>query len=510
MRNLLPVLCLALLPSTAAFATGDLAVTSLTADRTTVQTGEAVRFTVQVRNNGPDSATDINLDLRNNYAEPMYPVSATPPAGWQCSAMFSSCWTGSMPAGTEVSIESVLLIPAIKRPSPPEFRVTAHVTSGSGGNPDDNRKELTLTLQPSSHVADLSISISAPPNPFPEDAPLTLAYDVRNNGPQDLSNVRVAFYAPVDAVVSGPGWSCENAGTGISICARPGLAANANAPLTARIGPLAPVEFEARAEVYAAQTHFDENLSNNRAWRTVFVGDAANWGRILVPLGTRETPGAGSSLWITEIMAVIDAESHPPMAPDGCGGLEDPCARPPLNRAFDAFDEDLVVPVWGPQFLYVAKEHLENVRVSTRVYDASKSEATAGAFVPMPRDDDFSERGFSIVGVPVAAQFRSMLRIYDASGTEDGKVDFALFADEASQPFHVASTLLGNEEPQAKVTTALLPRFPSYAQIDLSPLIPPGTSHIRVLVQARESGMKLWGFVSITNNETSHVTVAVP
>ena len=67
------------------------------------------------------------------------------------------------------------------------------------------------------------------------------------------------------------------------------------------------------------------------------------------------------------------------------------------------------------------------------------------------------------------------------------------------------------------MTTALLPRFPSFTQINLSSLIPAGVSRVRVvihpvvpLVPPPVPPSKFWGFASITNNETSHVTVVTP
>ena len=111
------------------------------------------------------------------------------------------------------------------------------------------------------------------------------------------------------------------------------------------------------------------------------------------------------------------------MEPDGCSALEDPCSLLPLNRSFDVFDEDLVYDGLGPQFIYVAKNEASKVKASTRVYDASRSDTTAGAFVPMPRDADFSSEGFSLVGIPAAPQFRSTLRIYDVTGQSNVEYD---------------------------------------------------------------------------------------
>jgi uncharacterized repeat protein (TIGR01451 family) len=518
MKTLFAMLCLTFLAGNA-LAAGDGAVTSFTADKSVVTSGEEVTFTIKVKNNGPDPATDLNINLLNSYSEPMYVLSATPGAGWQCSAVFTNCWTASMANGEEDTLVMRVLAPATVRPA--AFVVTAHLSLSSGGAIDNNRLELPLTLQPSSRVADLSITLSAPPNPIPQSTPLTLAYDVRNNGPQDLTDVRVSFYSPVQnptAVFEGAGWTCTTLDPYATLCRRDSLGANANAPLSVKTTtPSTATQFETRAEVFSTQPHFEENLSNNRAWRGLSIGSASDWSRILVPLADRETPGALGSLWKTEIRGVLETTGVlPPMEPNGCGALEDPCSPPPLNRLFDAFDEQFVIDGLGPQFIFIARAQADVLRMSTRVYDASKSATTAGAFVPMPWDEDFEPESLSLVGIPAAPEFRSTLRIYDLSGVDGSEVEYMLYGDEESQPFHAGTWRLLNDDAGSFATTALLPRYPASVQVDLSALVPAKYSRVRVAMRtvthdnANDPPMKIWGFVSITNNQTSHVTVVTP
>lgn len=518
MKTLFATLCLMFFAGSA-HAAGDGAVTLFSADKSVVTSGEDVTFTIKVKNNGPDPATDLNVNLLNSYGEPLYVLSTTPGAGWQCSPLFTNCWSASMANGEEDTLVLKVLAPATVRPG--AFVVTAHLSLSSGGNLDNNRLELPLTLQPSSRVADLSITLSAPPNPIPQNTPLTLAYDVRNNGPQDLTEVRVSFYSPVQnptATFEGAGWTCTTLDTYATLCRRDSLGANTNAPLSVKTTtPSTATQFETRAEVFSTQPHFEENLSNNRAWRGLSIGAVSDWSRVLVPLTERETPGALGSLWKTEISGVLETTgSLPPMEPDGCGAIEDPCSLPPLNRLFNAFDEQLVIEGLGPQIIFIAREQADVLRLSTRVYDATKSATTAGAFVPMPWDEDFEPESLSLVGIPVAPEFRATLRIYDLSGVDGGEVEYMLYGDQESQPFHAGTWRLENENPGSYATTALLPRFPSHTQINLSALIPAHYSRVRIALRAaghdeeNQPPMKIWAFVSITNNQTSHVSVVTP
>lgn len=506
-RSLLLLLC-SLALSVHALGNADVALTSFTANKTTVQSGEDVTLTIRLKNLGADAAIDTNLNLLNTYGEPLHVLSSSASAGWVCSSVYPNCWATSFAAGAETEVTLTVLTPPTVRPS--TFSIEAFTSSGNESEISNNRLALTIALQASTRVADLSLSLSAPPNPVAEQAPVTLAYDVRNGGPQDLNDVRVAVYVSstqLPLTFAGNGWTCAQ-DTTVSTCRRASLAAGTNAPLEVRLTTSAASELVTHAGVFAVQPHLDPNLSNEQVWRTFSVGDAANWRRILLPLTATDVAGANGSLWKSELSAVIESPGITTV-PDGCGGLEDPCARPPVNKLFDIRNE-FYADEFGSQFLYVAREDAAKLKVATRVYDASKSGETAGAFIPSARDDDFSAEGFSLIAIPVGTEFRSTLRIYEYNATDGGVVDIALFGDDADQPFYRGSLQLASW-PLETLTTALLPSHPAMVQVDLSSLIPAGRySRVRVQARPQEDGMKLWGFVSITNNTTSHVTVVTP
>ncbi|HET8799355.1 MAG TPA: hypothetical protein VFO89_16825, partial [Thermoanaerobaculia bacterium] len=426
-------LLLCLFPLTAsAIGTADVAVTSLTAAKTSAISGEPVVFTIHLKNHGPEEALDVNLNLLNSYSATTYVLSATATSGWQCSPIFPNCFTQKFPAGAEVQLELRLLVPAAVYSTP--LTMTAHLSSANEINIANNSAQLTIALQPSSWQADLSLRIDTLPNPVPHNIPLSVRYDVRNDGPQNLADVKVRFYFGTSLAglqLSGDGWTCTMNPPNGATCSRAALAAGSESSLTLGFTtPSAPLELELRAEAFAVQTHLDANLFNNRAWHTFFIGEAGKWSRLLVPLTKREVPGAGGSLWKTEVSGVILSNSPIVTEPTGCGGLEDPCALPPLNRLFDAHREELVYDSLGPQFVYVHRTDASKLRFASRVYDASKSGQTAGAFVPIARDDDFAEE-IAIIGIPVAPQYRSMLRLYDYAGVEE-RVEILFYGDDAN------------------------------------------------------------------------------
>ncbi|HEX7153609.1 MAG TPA: hypothetical protein VF618_19125 [Thermoanaerobaculia bacterium] len=515
MRHVLVVLalCLVSLSAIAQLPNADVEVAALSVDKTTVLSGDRFTLTFRVRNNGSDAARDVNMNVANSYGTRFAIVGATAPAGWMCSAVFATCWTPELAPGSEAEMTMTLLAPAQVRPGA-SLTVTLFAATATDRVHDNNRRQVAIALQRSSRQANLSMTMSAPPNPVAPGAPVTVTFGVRNDGPDALSNIRLPirfelFGQTPPVTYEGAGWTCAPR-DGITLCQRESLAAGTVAPLEVRFGtPDVDASIYLEATVYADQPHSDDDPTGEQLSHTVHAGDASDWARILLPLTIEDTPGANGSLWKTEITALIDTDEGLRMYPGGCGGLEDPCSPPPLQRAFDAREENLVIGSGTAQFIYVTRQYADFFRVNTRVYDSARDTETAGAFVPSARDDDFSPNGVSLLGIPVAPQFRSTLRVYDYDG-RDTAVLVSLYGDDANEPFSTTTHSL-RATFQFLQTTALLPGQPATAQIDLTPLIPAGTyERVRVTVRPLQSGPRLWGFVSITNNETHHVTVVTP
>ena len=106
-------------------------------------------------------------------------------------------------------------------------------------------------------------------------------------------------------------------------------------------------------------------------------------------------------------------------------------------------------------------------------------------------------------GVPTDSRFRDTLRVYGYSGMVD-QVTVRIFDPALPQPLvEIHFTLQATNDPQ---------RFPSYLQIDplsYSQVAPP--DRVRIEVESASTPPKpIWAFVSVTNNETQHVTVIAP
>ncbi len=210
-------------------ATADVTVTPGTDLRMTksvsanpLASGQAMSFTLQPRNAGPQTAADVT-------------VSDTLPAGftgisasgtnWSCAVAGSTvtCTRTSMPVGATDNITVNATAPAVVPAGGTSFTNTATIGSSTTGesSPGNNSGSVNFTVLPDG--ADLRITKTKTPNPVAEGANMTSTIRVINNGPQiatvgagtpirvtDTLSGGEAFVATAGAY--GTGWSCSVAG----------------------------------------------------------------------------------------------------------------------------------------------------------------------------------------------------------------------------------------------------------------------------------------------------------
>ena len=133
----------------------------------------------------------------------------------------------------------------------------------------------------------------------------------------------------------------------------------------------------------------------------------------------------------------------------------------------------------------------------------------------IPAERLFAQR-FSIVDVPMEAQFRSMLRLYDFNAATPPSVRVRVFGLDPNRDFPRSSTddtLLYETTPSFTVpaTGGGFISCPGYYELALAS-IPAlaGTQRVRIEVEPLDGAGDYWGFVSVTHNDTQHVTVIAP
>lgn len=147
------------------------------------------------------------------------------------------------------------------------------------------------------------------------------------------------------------------------------------------------------------------------------------------------------------------------------------------------------------RFIEVPREQVDDFSVSLRVYDTSRSAENFGTEIPVVRTTDFHRKTFALAGIPLDPRFRKTLRLY------------------ATGPTTVQLLVGTNDIHEIALRTGEHVFDPAYAQFTLPTGIaafPAGTGTTRVLVAPAENGPAVWGFISVTNNDTQHITTITP
>lgn len=489
-------------------ATADLYVPEVTASKTAVQYGETFSFTARVTNLGPDAAEEVVVSLGGNTSSLLKSVTAPP--GWSCQstpryALTLFCTAPSLAANAEAQFTMTLAAP---QPSASTFRVGAGIgSSATDPRSRNNSLDQEIALVSPPRTAALHVTGSAASNPVAEGGDIRVIYDVRNGGPDDTGNLLVLLSAEVPFTATGAGWNCTG-----NTCTRAALRAGTSAPIELRAtAPLQETDLDFVATLHAEQL-YDSDTTPDSGHVRVSVGTAESWERLLVPVADSFVPGSGGARWTTEISALILADERPGFAPHPCEIINVTCfiGPAPLRRQIDAFEFLIVDDHPTGQYVFVRPQDAAKWRFNARIRDAAREEQTAGAEMPIVRDSEFRGDTIALLNIPVAPQYRHTLRIYDDLGRPRAGVRIRVYAGDETEPrVSVVRELVRSQSHTT--TSALLQTYPAYAQLELGQLLPlAGLEPLRVEIEPLEPGVRLWGFISIVNNETHHVTVVTP
>ena len=147
----------------------------------------------------------------------------------------------------------------------------------------------------------------------------------------------------------------------------------------------------------------------------------------------------------------------------------------------------------------------DTIAASLRVTDVTRQAASHGVEIPVVHRNDLREGRISLLGVPIDPKFRNTLRIYSlARGTQR------------------ISLSVNGEGHQIELQPGASWFEPGYAEFTDFPLpaeLPAGQDTIRVVVDAippcpicplPHVVPPIWAFITVTNNETQHITTITP
>lgn len=146
------------------------------------------------------------------------------------------------------------------------------------------------------------------------------------------------------------------------------------------------------------------------------------------------------------------------------------------------------------RIVWVRKETADSLAASLRVRDITRQALSHGTEVPVVRRDDFTTEKKILLGVPSDGRFRSTLRIYSLVHTT-APVNLSINGQGRQVFLQQGRSIF---EP----SFAVVSDFPSREEVD--PI------HYLDRVVILPSTVPLWGFVSVTNNDTQQITTITP
>lgn len=151
------------------------------------------------------------------------------------------------------------------------------------------------------------------------------------------------------------------------------------------------------------------------------------------------------------------------------------------------------------------------LRVKLHIQDRTRQSQTWGTEIPTVRHDEFLSGTSSLLPVPTDDRFRVMLRLYTRDSGTVARFRVRIYAlENASHGLPHVDVMLAETEVTGSTATgidpgyaeipAIVQAFPAVAARDL----------VRVDVQPVDPTTRYYAFITVTNNETQHVTTVTP
>jgi hypothetical protein len=229
--------------------------------------------------------------------------------------------------------------------------------------------------------------------------------------------------------------------------------------------------------------------------------------RILVPVAA-SGPGPNAARFETEILITNAGDETVPVSGDATDERSLQSPPPPRfvepQTTYTLTDLLFDAAAHTGAFIYVPARLARDVITKVRVHDTSRDAAAYGVEIPVVSDLDYAAT-VRLAGIPTDARFRSTLRVYAYDARNFGPVTLRV-RDNAD------GTLLATVPVALNASKGEENLFPAAAQLSLDSIIAPLRGHPRLRIDIADSDAirPIWGFVSITNNQTQEITLVTP
>lgn len=237
--------------------------------------------------------------------------------------------------------------------------------------------------------------------------------------------------------------------------------------------------------------------------------------RYLLPFSWGEYQGAFGSLWETRTWVYNRGTADAHVSPVACvgpilctGGLGLATHDPPMPLHAGIFTNAGVL-------LHVESLPGGDLVFHSRVRDLSRASDSEGTEVPVVHERAFASAPIVLLHVPVSYASRATLRIYalpEAPAPREVEVRFYRLSPGGTD---IAKILLRADRLvlQQPSLEFVPPHYlPAHAQIDRIELLPELFFEVSTWIEVvpMTPGLRIWGFVSLTNNVTQQVTLVTP
>lgn len=478
-------------------------------------TGSRIDIVVTASNKGPAEAPTPTVHLASGQL--LFTSLEAP--GWQCSFPWDSvamCWKENM----EVGSETLRFRALTRNTAGPAMLGVVLSAAVNDSNSSNNRIDHNFMLNAAAASSDLQI-VAAPQVVPATPGRVPISLPIRNAGPDASGKVHLfALWSGTQTVAGvSAGWSCDIVNQKIH-CTTASIAAGQTSDLRFTLDEVpSPTQLHLGLSLLAEQTT-DPNVMNNQAGVAVTIGVPADFARVLLPVVTPEIAGAYGSRWVTEFSVFADTEASVAIFPEGVGDCRITC--PPIPPFGDFLPRrrthrprlDIYPQQPNPGYLlYFERKYEPALAFQLRVRDLSRELSTWGTEIPVVHEDKFLSGRTELLDIPARSGFRQFLRIYDPFA-RGGSVIVRLFGVSPNGETLVGERTVALEVPpdNDKASPLALPVRPAYAQLLLADVFPNISAFqtVRVEVEPQGEALRYWAFVSVTNNDTQHVTTVTP
>ncbi|MBW3564826.1 MAG: DUF11 domain-containing protein [Acidobacteria bacterium] len=474
--------------------------------------GEQVRLEVTVRNAGPGDIRNLSYNVELDGATFLGAIAEFHCSGAELASNVR-CGVPSLEENTNVQHAFELRMSnsaAMYRAEGAIFTYT-YGSSALEQATDELSFDLQGPISAAPSLSDVVVSQAFSPDPVALDSTVRLSTTVTNLGPDAAHDLAVAIDLPfLGSATALSGADCHFDERHF-VCGNFGLLAGERREIFVDFATLGVPSSNVIRSYVTFADGTDPNGANNSSERGFHVG-LADVGTVMLPLVVPKTGGVGGTRWVTETSAFLDGDTSAFLFP-----LSNSCPVPCPVIATKMLEPRLVAELQIPSspdfpgyLLRYDRRRGDDLSFIHRVRETSRVNDSWGVDLPIVFEEDFLRGPIQILGVAGFDRYRRMLRIYQPDArpsTVTVRVYDGAFEEELAVEIRVVL-----RQPDTAFRFNGLPIRASYAQLSLDQIYQgiDDVRSVRVEIVPDSEDLRHWAFVSITDNITHEVRLAVP